>query len=106
MDYVLSEEFQTEWALGTGYLPVNERVRTNDRYQAFVAQQPALRVFLDQMATAKARPNFRGYARFSQILGQAIESVLLGKLTPKAALKPQNSVGNSCVRTRTSCLRP
>ncbi|RMH63997.1 MAG: ABC transporter substrate-binding protein, partial [Cyanobacteria bacterium J003] len=87
LNYVLSEEFQTEWALGTGYLPINERVQTNDRYQAFVAQQPALRVFLDQMAAAQARPNFRGYARFSQTRGRAIESVLLGKLTPKAAVE-------------------
>lgn len=87
LNYVLSEEFQTEWALGTGYLPVNEQVRLNDRYQAFLAQQPTLAVFLDQMATARARPNFRGYARFSQTLGRAIESVLLGKSTPKAAVE-------------------
>ncbi|ATS17467.1 ABC transporter substrate-binding protein [Thermostichus lividus] len=91
LSYVLSEEFQTEWAVGTGYLPVNEAVLTSDRYQAFLATQPTLKVFLEQLPTAQARPNFRGYARFSQNVGRAIESVLLQKATPTAAVKTAES---------------
>jgi len=86
LSYVLSEDFQTEWALGTGYLPVNENVFTTERYQAFLATQPTLKVFLEQLPTAHARPNFRGYARFSQNLGRAIESVLLQQATPAQAV--------------------
>lgn len=87
VEYVLSEEFQTEWALGTGYLPVNLRARQNPRYLEFVAKQPAVKVFLDQAAQGRSRPIFSGYSRISDSLGRAIEAVLLGKSTPTTALR-------------------
>jgi len=87
VEYVLSEKFQTEWALGTGYLPVNLQSREDTRYLEFVAQQPAVKVFLDQAAVGRSRPIFSGYSRISDSLGRAIESVLLNKSTPTKALK-------------------
>ncbi|MBD3883104.1 ABC transporter substrate-binding protein [Phormidium tenue FACHB-886] len=86
-EYVLSEEFQTKWAIGTGYLPVNLKARQNPAYQNFVAQQPALKVFLKQAPYGRSRPIFPNYNRLSDSLGRAIESVLLQKATPEAALK-------------------
>jgi multiple sugar transport system substrate-binding protein len=44
-------------------------------------------VFLDQAEYGRSRPIFRGYARISEKLGRAIESVLLGKSSPTEALK-------------------
>jgi multiple sugar transport system substrate-binding protein len=85
--YALSEAFQTEWALGTGYLPVNRLSRQSTAYQAFLKEQPSLAVFLDQMAVARARPIFTGYNRVSEALGRALESVLLGQQTPTQALE-------------------
>ena len=85
--YVLSEDFQTTWALETGYLPINLRSRQSDAYQAFVAEHPPLKVFLQQMDWARSRPIVPGYSRISQNLGRAIESVLLGKREPKTALE-------------------
>jgi multiple sugar transport system substrate-binding protein len=86
-EYVLSEEFQTEWAIGTGYLPVNLKARQSDKYQAFVAEQPAVKVFLEQAKYGRSRPIFPGYSRVSESLGRALESVLLGKSSPLTALK-------------------
>lgn len=86
MDYVLSEDFQTEWAIGTGYLPVNLRSRQSQKYRDFIAQQPAVEVFLEQASVGRSRPIFPGYSRISDNLGRAIEAVLLGKATPQAAL--------------------
>lgn len=86
-EYVLSEEFQTEWALGTGYLPVNLKSRQSLTYQEFISQQPVLKVFLEQAKYGRSRPIFPGYNRISENLGRAIESVLLQKSTPEAALK-------------------
>jgi multiple sugar transport system substrate-binding protein len=86
-EYVLSEEFQTEWAIATGYLPVNLKARQNSKYQAFLSQQPAVKVFLEQAQYGRSRPIFPGYNRLSDALGRAIESVLLGQNTPEAALK-------------------
>ena len=86
-EFVLSEEFQTEWAIGTGYLPVNLLARQSDKYQAFVAEQPAVKVFLEQAKYGRSRPIFPGYNRLSESLGRAIEAVLLGKSSPESALK-------------------
>lgn len=85
--YVMGEQFQTQWALDTGYLPVNLKSRASKAYQAFLQQQPQVKVFLEQAEFGRARPIFRGYSWISDSLGRAIESVLLGKNTPLAALE-------------------
>lgn len=90
-EYVLSEAFQTEWALGTGYLPVNLKSRQSPAYQNFVAQQPALNVFLQQAQYGRSRPITSGYNRISENLGRAIEATLLGKNTPEDVLKTAQS---------------
>lgn len=87
MKYVLSEPFQTQWATATGYLPVNLKSRESQAYQQFVAEQPAIQVFLDQAPRGRSRPIFPGYNRLSDSLGRAIESVLLNQQTPEAALQ-------------------
>jgi multiple sugar transport system substrate-binding protein len=86
-EYVLSEPFQTQWALQTGYLPVNLKSRQSPAYQAFVAKQPAVKVFLDQAQSARSRPITPGYNRISENLGRAIEATLMQQQTPEAALK-------------------
>ncbi|MBW4513789.1 MAG: ABC transporter substrate-binding protein [Timaviella obliquedivisa GSE-PSE-MK23-08B] len=86
-EYVLSEEFQTEWAIGTGYLPVNLNARKSAAYREFAQQQPAVDVFLKQAEFGRSRPIFPGYSRISENLGRAIEAVLLQKNTPEAALQ-------------------
>lgn len=87
MEYLLSQEFQTEWALGTGYLPVNIQSRQHPRYQDYIKKTPVTQVFLDQAKYARARPIAPGYSQISENLGRAIESVLLGKDSPQVALK-------------------
>jgi multiple sugar transport system substrate-binding protein len=87
MEYVLSRDFQTEWALGTGYLPVNLQSRQQSVYRDYVSKTPATQVFLDQARYGKPRPIEPGYSQISENLGRAIESVLMGKSSPQAALK-------------------
>jgi multiple sugar transport system substrate-binding protein len=90
-EYVLSEAFQTEWAIGTGYLPVNLKSRENPAYLEFVSQQPALTVFLQQAPYGRSRPIIPGYNRISENLGRAIEATLLGKSDPEEALATAQS---------------
>jgi multiple sugar transport system substrate-binding protein len=87
VEYVLSEEFQTELALGTGYLPINLKSRQSVKYQEFVKELPMVKVFLDQAKFGRSRPIFPGYNRVSENVGRAVESVLLGKSLPQDALK-------------------
>ncbi|MEY2831803.1 MAG: hypothetical protein RLZZ574_1061 [Cyanobacteriota bacterium] len=87
LEYILSEEFQTTWALKTGYLPVNTKSQQSKAYQDFVAANPVIKVFLEQMQWAKSRPIIPQYNRLSENLGRAIEASLLSKQTPEAALR-------------------
>jgi multiple sugar transport system substrate-binding protein len=87
MEYVLSQNFQTEWALGTGYLPVNLKSREESTYRDYVSKTPATQVFLDQAKYGRTRPIEPGYSQISENLGRAIESVLLNKSSPELALK-------------------
>ncbi|MBD1821969.1 ABC transporter substrate-binding protein [Cyanobacteria bacterium FACHB-DQ100] len=86
-EFVMSEEFQTEWAIGTGYLPTNLKSRESEAYKAFRAKQPAVDVFLGQAQFGRSRPIFPGYNRISDNLGRAIEAALLDRNTPEEALK-------------------
>ena len=87
LEYILSEKFQTEWALRTGYLPINVKAQKSEEYQQFVAENPVLEVFLEQMQFAQVRPIIPNYSRLSENFGRAIEASLLGKKQPKKALE-------------------
>jgi multiple sugar transport system substrate-binding protein len=87
LEYVLSEEFQTEWALKTGYLPINLKSQKSQEYQQFIQENIVVKVFLEQMKWARSRPITAKYNRLSENLGRAIEASLLGKQTPKQALQ-------------------
>ncbi len=96
-EYVLSEPFQTQWAIGTGYLPVNLKSRQSPEYQAFKAKQPAVDVFLEQAPHGRSRPIFPGYNRVSENLGRAIEATLMGKSSPRKPWKHRKKAGfNLC----------
>ncbi|HAN46903.1 MAG TPA: ABC transporter substrate-binding protein [Cyanobacteria bacterium UBA8156] len=86
VEFVLSEPFQTEWAIATGYLPVNRKAIASPRYRQYLASQPAMGVFLEQMNVGNSRPLAPFYPRLSAALGRAIESVLLQRQTPDQAL--------------------
>ncbi|MBC7969103.1 MAG: ABC transporter substrate-binding protein [Verrucomicrobia bacterium] len=85
-EYVLSEEFQTQWAIGTGYLPTNLRSRQSKAYQTYKTKQPVVEVFLAQAPYGRSRPIFAGYNRVSENLGRAIEATLLGQSSPLESL--------------------
>lgn len=86
LEYVLSEKFQTQWALQTGYLPINVKAQQSEEYQQFVEENPVLKVFLDQMNVAKVRPIIPNYTKLSENFGRAIEASLLNKKDPQDAL--------------------
>jgi multiple sugar transport system substrate-binding protein len=87
MEYILGEEFQTAWSIGTGFLPVNIKSAKSAAYQEYLQQRPWLKVFVEQIPIARYRPNISGYNRLSQSLGRAIEATLLQKSSAEAALK-------------------
>lgn len=105
-EYAASERFQSDWALNTGYLPVNIKARQTPAYRGFIQAQPSLDVFLAQMATARARPIFPCYPKVSEQLGRALESALLGQTTPTMALQEAQSRINLIVASPSSTACP
>lgn len=89
LEYVLGEEFQTQWALGTGYLPINVKAQQSETYQKFVQENPVLKVFLQQMEWARSRPVIPEYSRLSENFGRAIEATLLGASAQSALAESQ-----------------
>ncbi|MBG1260936.1 ABC transporter substrate-binding protein [Nostoc commune] len=89
LEYLLSEEFQTEWAIGTGFLPINIKAAQSKVYQQYINQKPWLKVFLEQMSVAYSVPLIAEYNRVSESLGRAIEAALLGESPQKALEKAQ-----------------
>jgi multiple sugar transport system substrate-binding protein len=89
LDYVLGEKFQTEWSIGTNFLPVNLEVAEGETYQQFARQKPEIQVFLEQMSVAGARPIIAGYSHLSESIGRAIEATLLGEPVEQALNKAQ-----------------
>jgi multiple sugar transport system substrate-binding protein len=86
LEYILSEEFQTEWSMKTYFFPVTFTSAKSKDYQEFINSQPLLKVFFDQLPVAKSQPRIAGYSRIADNLGRAIEATLLGT-PPETALK-------------------
>jgi multiple sugar transport system substrate-binding protein len=87
MKFVMGPDFQVDWAIRTGYLPVSRSAASDPRYRAFLVENPFLAVYNEQMAVARTRPALPGYPALSATLGRALESALYGKETPAEALR-------------------
>jgi multiple sugar transport system substrate-binding protein len=85
--FIMSAAFQVDWAMQTGYLPVNRRAIEDGNYQQFLKTHPFIRTFVDQIPYARARPTIPEYAKISTKLGKQIEIALYQKESPQKALK-------------------
>jgi multiple sugar transport system substrate-binding protein len=62
----------------------------------FLKKYPADAVFVANLNNVtKARPNIAAYPKISADLGQAVQAVLLGKLTPQQALQQAEQQANA-----------
>lgn len=84
--WIMSKEFQVEWAMKTGYLPVSYSAADTPEFQKFLEEKPAMKVFVDQMVYGLARPSIPQYNEISTQLGKQLEQALYGKISPKQAL--------------------
>ncbi|MGW6445771.1 ABC transporter substrate-binding protein [Lentzea sp. NPDC055074] len=89
LKWLLSAEIHLEFAMETGHLPIRQSEVDLSGYAEFEARYPGTKVFVDNLAknVTKSRPNIPQYPKISQVLGTAVQSVLLGQAEPKAALE-------------------
>jgi multiple sugar transport system substrate-binding protein len=83
-----SAQTHLKFAIATGDLPLRQSETRLPGYQDFLKKYPADKVFVDNLAknATKSRPNIPAYPKISQVLGGAVQAVLLGKAQPQTAL--------------------
>jgi multiple sugar transport system substrate-binding protein len=88
MTWFLSPAEHLKFCIATGDLPLRTSETKLPEYKSvFLKKYPADAVFVANLANVtKARPNIPTYPKISSDLGQAVQAVLLGKLTPQQAL--------------------
>lgn len=84
--FIMSNDFQVDWAIKTGYLPVNKTALNDSKFKDYLAKNPNYKTFVDQMDYGKARPSIPAYNAISAALGKELEQALYGKKQPDAAL--------------------
>ncbi len=91
-----SPQEHLKYATQTGHLPLRKSETKLPGYKAYLAKFPSSAVYVANLDNVtKARPNIAAYPRISQALGQAVQAVLLGKMTPQQALSSAEQQVNS-----------
>lgn len=87
LKWFTSPAIDLKWAIMTGDLPIRASVMKQPGYQQFVKKYPGIGVWVQNLANAtQSRPVSTTYPKVSTVVGQAVQSVLLGKAQPQQAL--------------------
>jgi multiple sugar transport system substrate-binding protein len=88
INWLTSAKVHIQFAIATGDLPLRVSETKLPEYQTFLKKYPAEQVFVDNLNNVKhVRPNIASYAEVSTAVGQMVQSVLLNRSQPAAALK-------------------
>jgi multiple sugar transport system substrate-binding protein len=87
LKWFTSPKIDLKWATMTGDLPIRASAAKLPGYQAFVKKYPGIAAWVANLANAtQSRPVTTTYPKVSTAVGQAVQSVLLGKADPQQAL--------------------
>jgi multiple sugar transport system substrate-binding protein len=87
LKWFTSPAIDLKWATMTGDLPIRASVAKLPGYRAFVKKYPGIGEWVANLANAtQSRPVTTTYPKISTVVGQAVQSVLLGKADPQQAL--------------------
>jgi len=87
LKWLTSPQIDLKWATMTGDLPIRESVTKLPGYAKFLAKYPGIGTWVQNLGNAtQARPSIIAYPKISTIIGQMVQSVLLGQSEPKQAL--------------------
>jgi multiple sugar transport system substrate-binding protein len=87
MKWLTSPAIDLKWATMTGDLPIRASVAKLSGYSKFTSKYPGVAVWASNLANAtQSRPQLTVYPKISTAVGQAVQSVLLGKAAPQQAL--------------------
>jgi multiple sugar transport system substrate-binding protein len=87
LKWLTSPKIDLEWGLMTGDLPIRDDVAQQPGYKQFATKYPGIDLWVKNLNNAtQARPVLTAYPKISTVVGQAVQSVLLGKAQPQQAL--------------------
>lgn len=87
LKWLTSPAVDLKWATMTGDLPIRASVAKLPGYTQFTSKYPGIAVWASNLANAtQSRPQITVYPKISTVIGQAVQSVLLGKAQPQQAL--------------------
>lgn len=87
LTWFLAPEQVTAWSEKTGMLPVRKAVGDSAAYQEWVSStQPLLQPYVDQLSTARSRPNTPLYPQVSLAFAKQVEKALAGQVSVDEAL--------------------
>jgi len=100
ISWFTSAKQSLQWSLRTGDLPIRASVLKLPGYQQYVAKYRGVSTFVANLKNAvKVRPVTPLYPKISAVIGQAVQSVLLGKAQPQQALQQAAQQVNSILAT-------
>lgn len=87
LQYWLTPKVQAKWDIANGFLPTNSKTASDPSWQQYLAKNPRIKVFADELSYARSRPSIEAYAGVSAALSTELEKALLQKESPAEALK-------------------
>jgi len=87
LKWLTSPAIDLKWATMTGDLPIRASVAKLAGYGNFTKKYPGIATWASNLANAtQSRPQLTVYPKISTAVGQAVQSVLLGRAQPQQAL--------------------
>lgn len=93
--YLTSPAVTTEWAIGTGYLPVRQSAINGKTYQAYLAQHPDYTVGIEALKYAVVQPRVSAWESIRGILDDAMFEALSRKYTSDDAIRKATDLSNN-----------
>lgn len=94
--WVTQPDVQAFFSRESGYLPVRRSTLDLPDYQAYLAEDRALKAFVDQMPLGQARRPIDFYhVEINQHIAEAIENTLIGRADPRGALRASAAKSNA-----------
>jgi sn-glycerol 3-phosphate transport system substrate-binding protein len=75
-----------EWSLASGYMPATTEAVESSEMQKIYKERPNLKVAVDQLAHAKARPMVPGYKVVREIIMEELQRAMPGQATVDEAI--------------------
>jgi sn-glycerol 3-phosphate transport system substrate-binding protein len=97
--WISSPDRAAQWGIDTGYVATRPDAWTTPAMQKYVADFPAAAVARDQLQYAVAELSTHDNQRVTQALNDGLQSALLGKKAPDAALTDAQETASRLLRS-------